>query len=144
MTDRRQRHEDFIKERRKGDERRAHPRERVAITMELTAGNDLYFHVSGDLSQGGAFFNRAIPHPIGTEVDLTFQLPGSESAPIRCHGEVVNIPEGGEGLGMGVRFLDLSDEDRERVDSFVARVAEHRSSEEGAAEGGGPGDGAAP
>ena len=121
MGDRRQRQEDFIKERRKGD-RRADPRHPVAITMELSAGNDLYFHVSGNLSKGGAFFNRAIPHPIGTKVQLTFQLPGEDPTPIRCQGEVVNIPERGDGLGMGVKFLDLSEEDKARIEAFAERV----------------------
>ena len=123
MSDRRQHHEDFIKERRKGAERRAHPRQPVAITMELTAGGDLYFHVSANLSTGGAFFNRAIPHPVGTEVELTFQLPGPDVAPVRCRGEVVNVPEEGDGLGMGVRFLDLSEADTARVASFIEAVA---------------------
>ncbi len=131
MSDRRQQHEDFIKERRQGVERRAHPRQPVAITMELTAGGDLYFHVSANLSTGGAFFNRAIPHPVGTEVELTFQLPGPDVAPVRCRGEVVNVPEEGDGLGMGVRFLDLPEADTARVQAFIeavaARVAEARA-----------------
>lgn len=144
MTDRRTHQEDFIKERRAGD-RRAHERTPVAITMELTAGNDLYFHVSANLSEGGAFFNRAIPHPIGTEVALTFQLPGDDPTPVRCRGEVVNIPQQGEGLGMGVRFLDITDEDRARVVAFTERVKEIR--EDDAApenDGGDGGDGLPP
>ena len=138
MSDRRQQHEDFIKERRQGD-RRAHPRQPVAITMELTAGGDLYFHVSANISTGGAFFNRAIPHPVGTEVALTFQLPGADAAPVRCRGEVVNVPEAGDGLGMGVRFLDLGEADIVRVQGFIeavaARVAEANAEVDGAADG---------
>ncbi len=122
MTDRRNEHEDFMKERRKGQDRRAHPRHSVAITMELTAGNDLYFHVSGNLSRGGAFFNRAIPHPVGTMVELTFQIPGDDGPSLRCKGEVVNIPDGNDGLGMGVRFIDLDPSDQERIELFVEQV----------------------
>lgn len=124
MVNRRKKHEDFMKERRSADEadRRESDRHKIAITMELTAGNDLYFHVSGNLSTGGAFFSRAIPHPIGTTVQLTFQLPGEDPAPIRCSGEVVNIPIEGKGLGMGVRFIDLSAADNERIEAFAAEV----------------------
>lgn len=119
--DRRTKHEDFIKERRKVD-RRISARHLLAIPMELTAGGDLYFHVSGDLSEGGAFFDRAIPHPVGTEVNVVFILPGDDLAPIRCRGQVVNVPEMGDGLGMGVQFLDLSEPDRVRIDVFAAEV----------------------
>jgi len=119
--DRRQRHEDFIKERRKGA-RRVSARHRLAIPMELTAGGDLYFHVSGDLSEGGAFFDRAIPHPVGTEVAVVFVLPGEEPSPIRCRGEVVNVPELGDGLGMGVHFIGLSDPDRDRIEAFASSI----------------------
>ncbi len=118
MSDRRRRHEDFIKERRERYDRREHDRVEVVIPMELTAGNDLYFHVSGNLSVGGAFFDRVIPHPVGTPVEISFSLPGEEGPPIRCRAEVVNIPEDNEGLGMGVRFLDLTDESRNRLESF--------------------------
>ncbi|MDF1563962.1 MAG: PilZ domain-containing protein [Deltaproteobacteria bacterium] len=119
--DRRQKHEDFIKERRKVD-RRTSERHVLAIPMELTAGGDLYFHVSGDLSEGGAFFDRAIPHPVGTEVEVVFMLPGPDAVPIRCRGQVVNVPERGDGLGMGVQFLDLSDSDRDRIQSFTGEI----------------------
>lgn len=138
MTDRRNEHEDFIKERRAGQDRRAHPRHEVAITMELTAGNDLYFHVSGNLSKGGAFFNRAIPHPVGTEVELTFQMPGDDGPPIRCKGEVVNIPDDNDGLGMGVRFIDMPKDDQERIAEFVEEVkAIESENQDGSAEEGG-------
>lgn len=119
--DRRQRHEEFIRERRKAD-RRQSPRHPLAIPIELTAGGDLYFHVSGNLSEGGAFFDRAIPHPVGTEVTVVFQLPGDDPAPIRCRAQVVNVPRDGSGIGMGVHFLDLSDRDRQRIAAFAARV----------------------
>ncbi len=120
--DRRTKHEDFIKERRKAN-RRTSARHLLAIPMELTAGGDLYFHVSGDLSEGGAFFDRAIPHPVGTEVEVVFILPGDDAVPIRCRGQVVNVPEMGDGLGMGVQFLDLSEPDRVRIDAFAEEVA---------------------
>lgn len=130
MTDRRNEHEDFIKERRGGRDRRAHPRHAVAITMELTAGNDLYFHVSGNLSKGGAFFNRAIPHPVGTRVEVTFQIPGDDGPPIRCGGEVVNIPDGNDGLGMGVRFIDVTEVEQERIELFMEQVKALEAEEE--------------
>lgn len=85
--------------------------------MELTAGGDVYFHVSANISVGGAFFDRAIPHVAGTKVELIFQLPGDDPAPVRCKGEVVDPPEGE--VGMGVRFDSLTDEDRARIAEYV-------------------------
>jgi len=95
----------------------------VEIPIELTAGGDLYFHVSGDLSAGGAYFDRAIPHPVGTAVKLSFCLPGENSSPIRCKGEVVNVPDAGDALGMGVQFVELAEADRGRIEAFMNRAS---------------------
>lgn len=98
-------------------ERRRALRVPVAITVEVRDGRGFSLHSSKDLSAGGVFFDRAIPHPVGAKVSLTFTLPGDVD-PIRCDGEVVNVPNA-KTYGMGVRFQDLSQDDLTRLLAFV-------------------------
>lgn len=100
-------------------ERRSASRVPVAITIELRNERGFSLHASSNLSAGGAFFDRSIPHPVGEKVTVSFSLPG-DARPIMCQGEVVNIPDT-KSFGMGVRFLDLAGPDRERLESFVSR-----------------------
>jgi uncharacterized protein (TIGR02266 family) len=89
----------------------------VAITVELRNERGFSLHVSSNLSAGGAFFGRSIPHPVGEKVKVTFALPG-EAQPITCEGEVVSVPDK-KSFGMGVRFLDLNADDQSRLDAFT-------------------------
>ncbi|HEX4620968.1 MAG TPA: PilZ domain-containing protein [Myxococcaceae bacterium] len=98
-------------------ERRRASRVPVAITVELRNERGFSLHVSSNLSAGGAFFGRSIPHPVGEKVKVTFSLPG-EAQPITCQGEVVSVPDK-KSFGMGVRFLDLSSPDKVRLDAFT-------------------------
>ena len=41
-------------------------------------------------SRGGAFFGRAVPYPVGTEAEVSFELP-SDDRMITCRGEVVSV-----------------------------------------------------
>lgn len=98
-------------------ERRRDVRAPVALSVEVRDGRGFSIHATRDISIGGVFFDRAIPHAVGTKVQLAFALPG-DGKTIRCEGEIVNVPDK-HGYGMGVRFLDISPVDRKRVEDFV-------------------------
>jgi uncharacterized protein (TIGR02266 family) len=98
-------------------ERRSASRVPVAITIELRNAHGFSLHASSNLSVGGAFFDLAIPHPVGETVAVSFSLPGDEK-PIICTGEVVNVPDSTR-FGMGVRFTDLSEQDKRRLEAFT-------------------------
>jgi uncharacterized protein (TIGR02266 family) len=98
-------------------ERRRDPRVAVAIAVEVRDGRGFSLHSTRDVSTGGVFFDRAIPHAVGAQVELAFSLPG-DSRTIRCRGEVVNVPDARE-FGMGIRFLDLSAQDKATLEDFV-------------------------
>lgn len=100
-------------------ERRKAVRLPVAIPIELRHDHGFSLYATSDLSEGGAFFPRSIPHPVGARLSLTFRLPGDAQA-VSCEGEVVNVPDQ-QRLGMGVRFLDLSSEDAQRLAAFTQR-----------------------
>ena len=103
-------------ERRKGDRRRD-ARVPVNIWVEEYKGEDLYFQQAGNLSVGGVFFERTIPHPIGTKLKLRFSLPGSENL-IETVGEVVSNP-GDEEIGAGIKFVDLDPVEEKLIREYV-------------------------
>ncbi len=98
-------------------ERRRATRVSAVIPVEVRDAHGFSLHSTRDLSPTGLFFDRAIPHPVGARVQLSFQLPG-EASTIRCEGEVTNVPHA-DGYGMGIRFLDLSAADASRLEAFT-------------------------
>jgi len=100
------------------DERRSSERMRCELWVEERVGGDLYFQRSGNISQGGVFFEQTIPHPIGTRVKLHIDLGEEAGGEVEVEGEIVNTPRGE--LGMGVRFLDPAPEVVERIAAFMA------------------------
>lgn len=106
------------------DERRASPRIPVEMWVEESTERELYFQRGANISVGGLYLQQTIPHPKGTRVNLRFTLPGEEN-PVEVKGEIVNVSPD-EPLGMGVKFLDLRDVDRLRIEHFVHRAQDQR------------------
>lgn len=103
-------------------ERRQALRANVVIAVEVRDARGFSLHSTRDISSGGVYFDRAIPHPVGARVQLSFTLPGDTKA-IRCDGEVVNVPDK-KGYGMGIRFLDIAPADAERIEGFAKESLE--------------------
>lgn len=103
------------------DRRTAH-RIPVQMWVEESSADGLYFQRAANLSEGGMFLAKTIPHPVGTQVTLQFTLPDG-AAPIKCRAEIVNAAaEEGE-LGMGLKFVDLPGDVAERIRLFVGERA---------------------
>lgn len=98
-------------------EKRTHPR--VALRTEIWLGQDGIFTKSQrtlrDLSEGGAFIETNEGFPIGSVLSLRFMLPGA-LALISC---AVSVRNSRNGEGLGVQFLDISQNDRVLVGAFV-------------------------
>jgi uncharacterized protein (TIGR02266 family) len=101
-------------------ERREGPRIPIEMWVEETTDSERYFRRAGNLSRGGLGLDHTIPLPIGTIVNLTFTLPGDSGA-VKISGEIVSTA-GPEELRMGVKFVHISDEARQRIDAYLARV----------------------
>ena len=99
-----------------GSERRKDRRIPVDLWIEAEADDELYFHRAANLSVGGAFFDKTVPSSLGKVVQLRFTLPGG--AEIMCHGEIVSA----QGLGMGVKFVDLAEKDRLTIESLLDKL----------------------
>ena len=72
-----------------------------------------------NISQTGIFVNTPDPLPVGTPVRLLISLPESEIPEL--HGRVMRVQkgEGGADTGMGVEFIELDADVRERLDALV-------------------------
>jgi len=123
VGERRKRHDSVAADRRRADRRKADDRreaERVPLElwMEEVSGEDVYFRRTGNVSVGGVFFDRAIPHAIGTMVTLKFALPG-EREMVVARGEVVSTAGNNQGLGMGVKFITIEGDGEKRIRAYL-------------------------
>jgi uncharacterized protein (TIGR02266 family) len=112
-------------EKRGFEERRSSQRIPVEMWVEESTERELYFQRGANISVGGIFLERTIPHPRGTIVALRFTLP-DETTPIKVKGEIVNVGEASTDLGMGIKFVDLGDDERRRIDDFIQRAAQKK------------------
>lgn len=98
-----------------GAEKRFSPR------LPVSAANYvIYTEGSGsirDLSLGGVFIEDKDPLPAGTVFGFDLRL-GNDLVPVRGI-----VRRSMAGLGMGVQFQGLSDDTRNRIESFLEAVA---------------------
>jgi hypothetical protein len=93
----------------------------LRVPVELLAGAR-YFRLAHEVGEDGLLFGAAVPDVIEGPVQVRFHLPG-DPQPIRCRarpGEVV-VGEGHEERAerRAVRFLDLDEEGRARIETYV-------------------------
>jgi type IV pilus assembly protein PilZ len=108
------------------EDRREHRRYQVSISVDYSDGDNFLFAYIENISEMGIFIRTDNPMPVGTELALRFAAKGSTE--LELEGEVAWVNPmrvDGENLnpGMGVRFHNLSPEQRERVVEAVRTVA---------------------
>ena len=98
------------------DPKRDSPRVMSVVEVDCRTMDDADMSVAArisDLSASGAFLDSMNPLPPGTKLALRFKAGPRE---VRVAAEVVHMmPQ----FGMGVRFLDLSGEDRAAIEALV-------------------------
>src|SRR5262245_3371841 len=105
-------------------ERRIGPRRPLVVRqVRLEASHEIFFGYATNLSAGGLFIQTPNPKPQGTEVVVRFNLPGDEHA-VQCRAVVVwrreYHSESSTQAGMGVKFVDVAEEDAKRIEAFVS------------------------
>jgi c-di-GMP-binding flagellar brake protein YcgR len=100
-------------------ERRQYRRVKLVTQVHCEAMSHNEIMVTRDVSLGGMFINVKSPLPIDSELSLTFRLSPTEPA-IACRAKVMFSRVG---LGMGIKFLDLSQEAQQALQKFVDEVA---------------------
>jgi uncharacterized protein (TIGR02266 family) len=95
--------------------RRANPRVPVAVPVSFQAGGTIAGARTQDIGRGGVAIRTMDPLPLGTQIDLTFRLPGS-SKDITASGRVAWSDRR---VGMGVQFEKLTAEAQQFLNAFV-------------------------
>ena len=106
-----------------GEERRGQKRAQVELDIDLSTYEKYYLSKLVNLSVGGAFIRTRELQPVGTELKLRFQLPDQSKA-IETKASVMWVyTQAGKrepnSSGIGVQFLEISDEDRSRIADFI-------------------------
>jgi len=107
-------------------EQRRYPR--VDLFREITCAADgIAVHSQlADLSVGGMFVDTPrTPFPAGNRVTVSFSLRPQEP-PLALAAEVGYVQEG---LGLGVRFVDLPEAERERITAYVDEAVRRRGAD---------------
>jgi hypothetical protein len=104
------------------DPRRKYPRIELAkgISVGWRGGGKEGTSRFNSLSMGGMFLLTPEPPDEGTMLALIFDVPGGE---VRARGTVKRVRPG---LGMGVQFVNMNNEDRARLNKLLSRLFEER------------------
>ncbi|MCK4507437.1 MAG: PilZ domain-containing protein [Desulfuromonadales bacterium] len=90
-------------------------------------GHKTFFGYAKNVSRGGLFIATLKPRELGADFLIEWTLPTKPRHKIRCRCEVVwQQPYQKKGVnepGMGLRFLDLTDTDGDKIDAWVAEQA---------------------
>ncbi|MFN7131121.1 MAG: TIGR02266 family protein [Myxococcales bacterium] len=78
-----------------------------------------------NISKGGIFINTRTPLPVGTTVRLIVSLPDA-AFPFDLTGRVARVSEfdnsSNEVPGMGIEFVDVDDDKKNRIERFVDKL----------------------
>ena len=81
-----------------------------------------------NISKGGIFINTRTPLAVGCTVRLIISLPDT-AFPFDLTGRVARVSEfdnpSNQVPGMGIEFIDVDDDKRERIERFVERLRKH-------------------
>jgi type IV pilus assembly protein PilZ len=108
------------------DNRRSHDRFDVEWAVDCIADDTFLYASITNISAMGIFVRTTDPKAVGSKLVLSFEPPGYE--PFKLQGEVAWInplrPNGDNpNPGMGVRFVNLKSDDRERLVEVIRTIA---------------------
>ena len=99
-------------------ERRQYRRVKLVTQVHCEKMDRNEIMVTRDVSLGGMFITAKFPLPLESEFSLTFRLKPTEPA-ITCRARVMFSRAG---LGMGIKFLDVTQEAQLALQRFVDEV----------------------
>ena len=100
----------------------------VSVEVDLADQDNFLFAYIHDLDATGIFIRTTNPQAPGTRLNMRF-LPRGAEAPIEFDGQVIWVnpyrPDDSNNLspGMGIRFLDLTREQRLRLIALIKCIA---------------------
>ena len=110
-----------------GADRRVHERFDTELSVDWSSGETFLFSYITNISEMGIFVASREPLPVGSMIKLTFK-PGDLSDSFEVEGEVVWVDPVREGdanqsPGMGVKFVSLDDEQKEKIVHLIKTIA---------------------
>ena len=117
----------MVKVKGEAAERRAATRVLVDLVVDYASEDNYLFAYITDISATGIFIRTTSPEPRGTSLNLRFHPDAG--GPLAIEGEVIWVnpyrPGAPDNLhpGMGVRFVELDDDTRDRLLALVRRFA---------------------
>ncbi len=97
-------------------DRRGVGRVRCPIEIRFWCDGTSHWGRIEDLSSGGVFISAGHNWPVGSSIGFRFRIPDDlYKQPIQGRGTVVWIEE----IGFGVRFVELAQGERDRINFFV-------------------------
>jgi uncharacterized protein (TIGR02266 family) len=104
------------------DDRRRHTRISLGVSVDVTSGSNFFVGRTRDLSMGGLFIETPVPLPIGSVVAVDLLLNGKKHALAATVAWALDRP-GGETVGVGVSFNDLTPRARNAILAFMKQRA---------------------
>ncbi len=122
--------QDAAKAEKSGAERRLSERVLVDLEVDYATDETYLFAYIADISTMGIFVRTTSPEPAGTRLNLRFGPRGSSSDDLlELEGVVIWVNAFRQGsvdnreCGMGIQFVDLAPEQRERLRHLVRTFA---------------------
>ena len=109
-------------------DRRAAPRVLVDLEVDYASEDNYLFAYITDISETGIFVRTTSPEQPGTRLNMRFR-PDDAQPQLEIEGEVIWVnpfrPGAPDNLhpGMGIRFVELDDDLRDRLLELVRRFA---------------------
>ncbi|MBI3397966.1 MAG: PilZ domain-containing protein [Deltaproteobacteria bacterium] len=95
----------------------------LVLNVKVNSENKSFFGYAKVISRGGMFIASVNPKNVGDEFVIEFSLP--DKTPARCKCCVVwrreFIPRSSHEPGMGIKFLDLAEEIRDKIEEWVKK-----------------------
>jgi type IV pilus assembly protein PilZ len=107
-------------------DRRSYDRFEVTWSVDCVAEDTFLYASIANISQMGIFVRTIDPLAVGTRLILSFAPPGHEAFKLEGVVAWVNkVRPGGDNPnpGMGLKFIDLALEDRERLVEIIRTIA---------------------
>ena len=107
--------------------RRAFPRHAARFQVGFSSNQDFVLEYAENISAGGVFVQTEQPMELDSIVTVSLRLPGNE-VPVEAKGVIVHrltkaeAAKVGKHAGIGVQFLDSSDEFREAIDKAIEHI----------------------
>jgi uncharacterized protein (TIGR02266 family) len=107
--------------------RRAFPRHAARFQVGFSSNKEFVLEYAENISAGGVFVHAEHPPELDTIVTVSLHLPGNDVA-VEAKGVIVHrvskeeAAQLGKSPGMGVQFVDSSDEVREAIDRAIEHI----------------------